>query len=693
MPSKPELREWTVMFYFASDNPLAPGSVANLKAIKNAGYHPEVNVLAQFDPHTVNTPVHIFDVNRIEKLKNPNKANIGFARNEPFVRNLVTDKLWEPALNKRIRKALKGRLDIVWEPPVPTKEMRAEQSPDESLRSFLQFCQKHYPARHYMLFLVGHGMAVGNELFLHDEHVPATRMGNLRPKFLTLIDLAKILDEFNKSLRRPEKGSLELIGFHACSMSSVEVAFQLQGKANYMLASQGTTYNNSWPYRQILIRLFNDLNSGGQFTEESLSANGLIDSLKLKSDPISKYFRTRFNGNGTQELLDEHVVGERPAPKLAQALAHKFNAMLADSKLSEEITHVKLPAATKAQMRNYETNEFDRQHRKRLNWNLLHSAFPPAIAQANQRLNVKRLCSKIFDYCLFNSFDFQLAGYSCDLTLCDLNKVDDLREPISNLVKILKRGLNSGQNSTGDTLIRNLILMAHLDSQSFYQEQYTDLYDFCLRLRAKCEQAKKWVSEANFPLSEQTRTHLRKIDEACREVMTKLKKGEGNDNDGVILRSEFVGPAYQYSHGLSIFFPWSEPVANPMWQRFYKRFAFKETRWHHFLNQYFAETKREPAGDEVNDVEQSTAPKGLDQNLLHLFQGMAMRVLNDGHLGRAGSKDPMGVAGSRDPQGDDCECQSIKNFPSITHSDEVTPSFFDKQVINMFRQFGKEFNP
>lgn len=66
-----EEREWTVMFYLASDNPLAPGTITHLKAIKNAGYHPEVNMLAQFDPHTINLPVHVFDVNCIEKNEEP----------------------------------------------------------------------------------------------------------------------------------------------------------------------------------------------------------------------------------------------------------------------------------------------------------------------------------------------------------------------------------------------------------------------------------------------------------------------------------------------------------------------------------------------------------------------------------------------------------------------------------------------
>src|SRR5215203_4261804 len=121
MPETKETKEWTVMFYLASDNPLAPGTVSHLKALKNAGYHPEANVLAQFDPHTVNMPVHIFDVNRMEKLKFPHKVNIGFGGNDSYVRNLVADKLWDKEINEEIRAALeKWHLD--YEAPILSKK-------------------------------------------------------------------------------------------------------------------------------------------------------------------------------------------------------------------------------------------------------------------------------------------------------------------------------------------------------------------------------------------------------------------------------------------------------------------------------------------------------------------------------------------------------------------------------------------
>ena len=84
-----EPKEWTLMFYFATDNPLAISAVSQLKAIKDAGFHPDANVVAQFDPYTEGTPTHVFDVNLINKLKSPRRANIGFASDDPIVRSIL----------------------------------------------------------------------------------------------------------------------------------------------------------------------------------------------------------------------------------------------------------------------------------------------------------------------------------------------------------------------------------------------------------------------------------------------------------------------------------------------------------------------------------------------------------------------------------------------------------------------------
>src|SRR5215213_487275 len=125
--AKEEKREWTLMFYFASDNPLAPGIVSQLKAIKQAGFHHEVNVIAQFDPQPEGTPTHIFDVNRVKKLRNSDDriGFIGFKANDPFVSNLIEDKLWRDQedrdggnIRERIIDSLRAR-QLKDDPPLP----------------------------------------------------------------------------------------------------------------------------------------------------------------------------------------------------------------------------------------------------------------------------------------------------------------------------------------------------------------------------------------------------------------------------------------------------------------------------------------------------------------------------------------------------------------------------------------------
>ena len=132
-----EPKEWTLMFYFATDNPLAISAVSQLKAIKDAGFHPDANVVAQFDPFTEGTPTHVFDVNVVNKLKARGAADIGFKDDELAVRSLIEDKLWRdeettsppPAaagattsnhelVRNALNRVLQTRYNINYKPPV-----------------------------------------------------------------------------------------------------------------------------------------------------------------------------------------------------------------------------------------------------------------------------------------------------------------------------------------------------------------------------------------------------------------------------------------------------------------------------------------------------------------------------------------------------------------------------------------------
>lgn len=700
MPEEPTIREWTVMFSFASDNPLAPGTISQLKAIKNAGYHREVNVIAQFDPHTINTPVHIFDVNSIEKLVDPKLHNIGFASDNPSVRNLVLDKLWDAD----VKTALQGQLTnngssnqnranpqrpINYDPPVPTRIMSSEQNPRDSLASFIEFCRINYPARHYILILLGHGVVVGNDLFMVDEHTDDLESPQ---HSLKLTDLGEVLGKFSERIKGD--GELELIGFHSCSMSAAEVAFELKEKANYMLASEGPAFVGSWPYRQILIRLFNEVaesETKSKPLDTHLIAGGLVDRVKTGVDDPATHIRRGFNGKGA-ELLKKYEVGCSPDSRLVEALAQKLENLINNSTLGDVKAFQNGNSTLSKKTRNLlgkhkklaeQGQALQGDDKRELNRRLILDAFPDEIKQIRNR----RMFIQFFDYCSYNSFDFQLAGYSSDLTLCDLNRVHQLEEPLEKLAKTLseslkheelekekpgkaKRAKGKAKRATDSSIIE-AVLLAHWEAQSYYEENYIDLYDFCFRLAAKCKIG---------PESQKTAPMMKEIAVACDKVMEVLKRGFSGNDFGSIVRCEFSGPTYQFSHGLSIFLPWSEPVGNRMWDNEYEQYDLHQgTKWRDFLKTYFDVTMRSTQEDERKDDKHERAQqKGrerLDRQLLQIVEHMAAQAFSDVEQISGGSRDVLGGTGRKsggtDPTGGGCECNSIKNHPRITRRQPI----------------------
>src|SRR5215211_4669247 len=226
MPSTTQKKKWTLMVFCAGDNALSPMIVTQLKDLKDAGRHDDVNVLVYFDANERGVPTRLYSINQ--------NGHNGNARPcDTNVHNLSTD-------NVEISRNQEG--------PAAQKFRRALKDPTEpeaidALTMFLEFCQEQYSAEHYALVLVGHGMIVGNDAFLPDEFPESS---------ITLKELGKTVKVFGDKL--------ELLALHSCSMSAIEVAYQLKGKAKYMIASEGPSFVQGWPYRKLLQKTFELLN-------------------------------------------------------------------------------------------------------------------------------------------------------------------------------------------------------------------------------------------------------------------------------------------------------------------------------------------------------------------------------------------------------------------------------------------------
>jgi len=428
------------MVFFAGDPRLSPSMTAQLKSLKDAGFQDNTTVLVHYDPNERRVGTTTFEINRERKAQIQRTGEVGTRigdGKDPFVRNLLEDSI----------------------DSVPKSATAAQ-----ALRRFLLNGIKNHAAKHYLVFLVGHGVIVGNDFFLPDNDPESG---------ITLKQLGAIMSDFAKVAKAfDEEAVVDLIGLHSCSMSGIEVAYELQGSARFMLATEGTSFVSSWPYRQLFKKILNT-----------------IDVAKKN----------------------------------------------------------------------------------------------------NKKVDIDGLLTSIQQLSLHNSTDFMFSGLSADVCLCSLDskKVTDLNVPIKNLVKALKAGLKDKRGL-------EVINLAHLQSQSYFQELYTDLYDFCLCLERQCDNDVRVQSSMAF---------------ACQDVRKKLEESPNN----VIVQSDFFGPLFQYSHGLSIFFPWSKPLDDPplegqddMLAR-YQKYAFSEAlgedSWFSFLNDYFNATLRKSREVEDGRVE------------------------------------------------------------------------------------------
>lgn len=157
------------------------------------------------------------------------------------------------------------------------------------------------------------------------------------------------------------------------------------------------------------------------------------------------------------------------------------------------------------------------------------------------------------------------SGLSTDLSAVKIAGTGDLVQSVRNFGSVL--GTKMGDGSDND--FNRALVHAHWEAQSYNGERFVDLLDFC-KLTAKY-----------FP--EDT-----EVTKAAGAVTTAL----GN----MVLTSCFCGIDYQYSYGLSIYFPWSTIFSYYQYLEFAKPSG---ADWANFLAKYVEKTRREPRGGDA----------------------------------------------------------------------------------------------
>lgn len=156
--------------------------------------------------------------------------------------------------------------------------------------------------------------------------------------------------------------------------------------------------------------------------------------------------------------------------------------------------------------------------------------------------------------------DYALGGVSADIAACDAgeDKVKKLEESVLALSEELIKQLKDEKTKTQ---VADAILAAHWTAQTYKFDQYVDLKDFCQEL-------------ANRRLG-----NLSDLAQKVADVII----------GDIVMNAAQVGPLFQYSYGLSVYFPWAR-VSDE-----YSNLCFaSKTKWADFLELYVENVSRRP---------------------------------------------------------------------------------------------------
>ncbi|MFC1854426.1 clostripain-related cysteine peptidase [Candidatus Dependentiae bacterium] len=232
--------KWTVMIYIQARNNLAPYASQNLRDMAKAYGNRGVNIVAQWDQ--------------------PKKKGA-----------------WRYKI---------GKESITLE---NYAEIGNPKDPGKKLVDFVKWGIENNPAQHYCLVLWNHGTGILNPpfgcpirvLLNNRELVLNPRIniaGILEPELSALYNKRRgiLFDEDNKvfidnvdlqnSLKKITSGSilgrkLDCVGFDACFMGMVEIAYQIRKFAKYMIASEELELARGWDYLSLTSALTSQLPS------------------------------------------------------------------------------------------------------------------------------------------------------------------------------------------------------------------------------------------------------------------------------------------------------------------------------------------------------------------------------------------------------------------------------------------------
>ncbi len=216
----------------------------------------------------------------------------------------------------------------------------------------------------------------------------------------------------------------------------------------------------------------------------------------------------------------------------------------------------------------------------------------------NTALETKKVAERFVIEFIESQDAYKVGGVSVDMSAWDFTPETDkdgfIWYPgIDNLVEAVGYLSANLQECFKDKDIiyrqmKRILLQVHWNCQSYMFDQNIDLGDFCELLKKEC---KSLIEDFAEVFSDDQTKFLQNLVKECENVLDKLKK--------FVIISGYSGGKYQYSNGVSLFFPWSYETFDTVRSNyeglyFYKTLApeTKKQSWVSFLELYLGKVAR-----------------------------------------------------------------------------------------------------
>ena len=198
--------KWTILVYMDGDNDLDSCAWNDLMELESVSSTDEIKIVTQLDPYDSCSGTYRYYITGVTQgISYPLYP-------DDIVQTLSEQNMADPA----------------------------------TLTSFVNWATTNYPAEKYLLVIWNHGGGWKDKNILTKGVIWDDTSGD----YLTMAELVQGLNGINERV--------DIIGFDACLMQMIEVAYEISGLTNvpnYMVGSEASEWGDGWPYDDILTNL------------------------------------------------------------------------------------------------------------------------------------------------------------------------------------------------------------------------------------------------------------------------------------------------------------------------------------------------------------------------------------------------------------------------------------------------------